>query len=213
MWLKHWTMECAYQFLKSKRSLIAPNLNFMRQLVEFESELEENGRGGGQRSSTSTRSSDSSYASAVSCCDCDALALTERPCVTCANDLGAAASLRSSVQSLQTPLSHYQTPMEHSCHFFASSPCQTPASSRSCTGDCGAVTHNITAPPKSASAVMRATALVIDTPRPSTAHPALFALPLTTCSHHVFSFDSPVYSSAPHSGSPTHCNSPLLSPG
>ena len=75
MWLKHWTMECAYQFLKSKRSLIAPNLNFMRQLVEFENELEENGRGGGGNvsgghASTSSTSSSSSYASAVSCLDC-----------------------------------------------------------------------------------------------------------------------------------------------
>ena len=134
MWLKHWTMEYAYQFLKSKRSLIAPNLNFMRQLVEFENELEENGRGGqvprlrsSQGSSTSTRSSNSSYASALSCCDCDALATNERPCAGCASDLTGAlmtSSLRSaSSQSLQqqlTPLSHYSTPLEPACHFFSS---------------------------------------------------------------------------------------------
>ena len=100
MWFKHWTMEVAYQFLKSKRALIAPNLNFMRQLLEFQHELEENGRAcvlqlprdpsatdddvtmssltvadvtsAERKWSRSARSSASSYASAVSCtCECD----------------------------------------------------------------------------------------------------------------------------------------------
>ena len=97
MWFKHWTMETAYQFLKSKRSLIAPNLNFMRQLLEFQNELEASGRACAiatdsdesndvamtslsptdvttpeRKLSRSSRSSASSYTSAISCtCDCD----------------------------------------------------------------------------------------------------------------------------------------------
>lgn len=80
MWYKNWTMEKAYDYLKSKRSLIAPNLNFMRQLIEFENQLEQNGRVGGSgcggrlSSSTSTRSSSSSYMSAMStCCECEVM--------------------------------------------------------------------------------------------------------------------------------------------
>ena len=34
-------LEQAYDFLKARRSIIAPNLNFMRQLLQFETELEE----------------------------------------------------------------------------------------------------------------------------------------------------------------------------
>ena len=56
MWYHKWTLEQAYDFLKAKRRLISPNLNFMRQLLEFEQQLQtsrewENGKGGGVGSS------------------------------------------------------------------------------------------------------------------------------------------------------------------
>ena len=262
MWLKHWTMECAYQFLKSKRSLIAPNLNFMRQLVEFENELEENCRGQmqqrlqsgsratSQRSSTSTRSSDSSYASAVSCCDCEVLAAGERPCVSCASDLSGAmmtSSLRSassrSLQQLQTPLSLYGTPLEESCHFFSSpylpKPSPQPSLSSSfqdnnasTSFDAGYAARDQTKSPSALTTPQSASVVLLSelvasgcsahapspAVRPSTAHPALCTLPplATTCSQQVFSFETPSICSAAlpatHSGSPTMCNSPLLSP-
>ena len=73
MWYRHWSMEKAYSFLKSKRSLIAPNLNFMRQLHEFEAQLEDNGKRlkfeGSPASSNSCHSSSSSYLSSFSNCE------------------------------------------------------------------------------------------------------------------------------------------------
>lgn len=39
MYLKHLNLDEAFDFLKSKRSVISPNLNFMRQLAEFEAQL------------------------------------------------------------------------------------------------------------------------------------------------------------------------------
>ena len=46
MFAKELKLDEAYDFLKAKRSLISPNLNFMRQLSEFETELIHNRRGG-----------------------------------------------------------------------------------------------------------------------------------------------------------------------
>lgn len=43
MYLKKLSLEDAYSFVKSKRSVIAPNLNFMRQLLDFEAQLENEG--------------------------------------------------------------------------------------------------------------------------------------------------------------------------
>jgi len=39
MCYKRWTLEFAYDFVKSRRNLIAPNLNFMQQLHQFETQL------------------------------------------------------------------------------------------------------------------------------------------------------------------------------
>ena len=43
MYHKCLTLEQAYDYLKARRSLIAPNLNFMRQLLEYEGQLRDRG--------------------------------------------------------------------------------------------------------------------------------------------------------------------------
>lgn len=114
MWYKHWTMEKAYDYLKSKRSLIAPNLNFMRQLLEFERQLHQSGRCA-KSSSTSTHSSSSSYMSTASC-DCDSsdvgsqqhqttdeynqrTSSSDQYCYNCSSNTGAKASSPSPTTS------------------------------------------------------------------------------------------------------------------
>ena len=47
MYHKRLPLEAAYDFVKCRRQLIAPNLNFMRQLVEFEQHVLATGGGGG----------------------------------------------------------------------------------------------------------------------------------------------------------------------
>ena len=39
MCYKRWTLDLAYDFVKSRRNLISPNLNFMQQLHQFERQL------------------------------------------------------------------------------------------------------------------------------------------------------------------------------
>jgi hypothetical protein len=201
-------MEQAYDFLKSKRSLIAPNLNFMRQLVEFENQLEHSGRCS-KSASTSTRSSSGSYIS-LSSCDCDSYASQSSSGDTaCAYCQDKAKAEFSSVSVTQT--GYYYRP-----NIFNKNLTQLSAIYQS---DLEVQFKKET--PRSASAHLypnnsrcESEPPNLSSPRALSAKPA-FNLPPCNKLANVFSFDTPVCAAlTPNTNSPTLvvCHSPLLSP-
>ena len=92
MQAQHYALEDAYDYLKSRRSIISPNLNFMQQLLEFESQLSH-----GQRSHSQSDSSSSSSSSSEPTPLCPPLSISDSPTfVSRHQNLNSPCSLQSS---------------------------------------------------------------------------------------------------------------------